>query len=98
MAKGRRVLANGDVFVHIPATDEQYARVRAESEQTGVGVAELVRRAVDTSYRTVGRDERLAAIEAGFGAWIDEAHDEDGAAYVARIRPGMAKRLADANG
>ena len=82
----------------ITLTDEQYARLRAESEQTGLGVAELVLRAVDTSYRTVGREERLAAIEAGFGAWGGEAHDEDGAAYVERIRPGMAKRLADANG
>jgi hypothetical protein len=82
----------------ITLNDEQYARLRAESEQTGVGVAELVRRAVDTSYRTVSREERLAAIEAGFGAWGDEVHDEDGAAYVERIRPGMAKRLADANG
>ena len=82
----------------ITLTDEQYALLRAESEQTGLGLAELVRRAVDTSYRTVGREERLAAIEAGFGAWGDEAHDEDGANYVERIRPGMAKRLADANG
>jgi len=82
----------------ITLTDEQYARLRAESEQTGLKVAELVRRAVDTSYRTFGREERLAAIEAGFGAWGDEAHDEDGATYVERIRPGMAKRLADASG
>jgi hypothetical protein len=82
----------------ITLTDEQYARLRAEAEQTGLGLAELVRRAVDTSYGTTSRTERLAAIEAGFGAWTNEAHDEDGAAYVERIRPGMAKRLADVNG
>ena len=82
----------------ITLTDEQYARLRAESEQTGLKVAELVRRAIDTSYRTMDRDERHAAIEAGFGAWDDGAHDEDGAAYVERIRPGMAKRLANTNG
>ena len=82
----------------ITLTDEQYALLCAEAEQTGLAVAELVRRAVDTSYRATAREARLAAIEAGFGAWGDEAHDEDGAAYVARIRPGMAKRLADANG
>ena len=82
----------------ITLTDEQYARLCAESEQIGLKVAELVRRAVDTSYRTMGGEQRLAAIAAGFGAWDDEAHDEDGAAYVERIRPGMAKRLADANG
>ena len=72
--------------------------LRAEPEQTGLGLAELVRRAVDSSYGTIGREERLAAIEAGFGAWGDDSHDEDGAAYVERIRPGMAKRLADTNG
>jgi hypothetical protein len=82
----------------ITLTDQRYARLRAESEQTGLGLAELVRRAVDTSYGTIGREERLTALEAGFGAWGDGAHDEDGAAYVERIRPGMAKRLADANG
>ena len=82
----------------ITLTDEQYARLRAESEQTGLGVAELVRRAVDTTYHAVGREERLGAIEAGFGSWTDETHDDDGAAYVERIRPGMAKRLADAHG
>lgn len=82
----------------ITLSDEQYARLRAESEQTGLGLAELVRRAVDASYGTMGLEERLAALEAGFGAWTDEAHDEDGAAYVERIRPGMAKRLADAHG
>lgn len=82
----------------ITLTDEQYALLRARSEKTGLGLAELVRRAVDSSYGAMGREERLAAIEAGFGAWDDEAHDEDGAAYVERIRPGMAKRLADANG
>ena len=82
----------------ITLTDEQYARLRAESEQTGLKVAELVRRAVDTSYRTMGREERLAAIEAGFGAWDDGAHDVDGAADVERIRPGMAKRLANTDG
>ena len=82
----------------ITLTDEQYARLCAESEQTGLGVAELVRRAVNASYRTMRGEQRLAAIEAGFGAWDDDANDEDGAAYVERIRPGMAKRLADANG
>lgn len=45
-----------------------------------------------------GRAERLAAIEAGFGAWTDKAHDGDGVTYVERIRPGMVKSLADANG
>lgn len=82
----------------ITLTDEQYALLRAEAEQTGLTVADLVRRAVDTSYRATDREKRLAAIEAGFGAWGDEAHAEDGAAYVERIRPGIAKRLADANG
>ncbi len=44
----------------ITLTDKQYARLRAESEQTGLGLSELVRRAVDTSYATMGREERLA--------------------------------------
>lgn len=82
----------------IMLTDERYALLCAEAERTGLAVAELVRRAVDTSYRATAREERVAAIEAGFGAWGDEDHDENGAAYVERIRPGIAKRLADANG
>jgi hypothetical protein len=57
---------------------------------TGLGLAELVRRAVDTSYGTIGREERLTALEAGFGAWGDEAHDEDGPAVVAATEEGAA--------
>lgn len=36
----------------ITLTDDQYERLRTESERTGVGLAELVRRAVDRSYGT----------------------------------------------
>jgi len=44
----------------ITLPDEQNARLRVEAAQAGLALAELVRRAVDTSYGTMGREERLA--------------------------------------
>jgi hypothetical protein len=75
-------------------TDEQYARLRTESERTGVGLAELVRRAVDRSYGSTLHDAILDGLTDSFGGWQDE--DQDGASYVEALRGGMAGRLADA--
>ncbi len=76
----------------ITLTDEQYERLRNESRRSGMGLAELVRRALDSVYGCQSREELLEALEASFGSW--EGRDEDGAAYVEGRRRGMAQRLA----
>ncbi len=77
----------------ITLTDEQYERLRAESARSGLGLAELVRRAMDRYYGSTPTDKRLEALEASFGGW--HRRDDDGEAYVARLRRGMARRLAE---
>ena len=77
----------------ITLTDEQYERLRSESERTGLGLAELVRRAVDRSYGSTLHDAIVEGLDASFAAWSDQ--DDDGAAYVEGLRRGMARRLAD---
>jgi hypothetical protein len=78
----------------ITLTDEQYARLRRESARSGLGLADLVRRAVDRSYGVVPHDELLGVLDDTFGRWRER--DGDGAAYVDSLRRGMARRLADA--
>lgn len=78
----------------ITLTDEQYERLRNETERSGLGLAELIRRAVDHSYGTADRHELLGALNDSFGCWTESA--DDGAAFVTRLRRGMARRLADA--
>lgn len=77
----------------ITLTDAQYERLRGEAARSGLGLAELVRRAVERSYGTADREELLEALEASFGACT--GRDEDGAAYVEGLRRGMSRRLAD---
>lgn len=77
----------------ITLTDDQYERLRDESARSGLGLAELVRRAVDQSYGTVSGQELLAVLDDTFGRWVDR--DVDGGAYVERLRRGMGRRLAD---
>ena len=75
----------------ITLTDAQYARLKRESERTGLGLAELIRRSLAATYRTHGT-ERSAALEESFGAWGNR--DFDGEEYVERIRrPGLGARL-----
>lgn len=80
----------------ITLEDEQYARLRAESAHTGLGLAELVRRAIDEVYGTSTVAERQLRLEASFGAWARvELDDEaDGAEYVEQLRGGLGARLA----
>lgn len=78
----------------ITLTDDQYERLRTESERTGIGLAELVRRAVDRSYGTTKHATTVEALDDSFGSWTDR--DYDGAGYVDGLRRGMARRLADA--
>jgi hypothetical protein len=75
----------------ITLTDEQYERLRAESQRTGLGLAELVRRALDRAYRSVDPEEAVRALDESFGTW--DAPEEGGAGYVERLRRGLARRL-----
>lgn len=75
----------------ITLTVEQYDRLREESARSGLGLAELIRRAVDRSYGSAGASEVLSAVDASFGSWEDR--DVDGAAYVETRRRGREHRL-----
>jgi hypothetical protein len=75
----------------ITLTDEQYERLRAESRETGLGLAELVRRAVDRSYGAVDRSALRTALGDSFGSWSGD----DGAGYVDALRRGMEHRLTE---
>lgn len=76
----------------ITLEDEQYERLRAESRRSGLGLAELVRRALDQTYGTTTAADVEQALDASFGAWGER--DYDGADYVERLRRGMSRRLA----
>jgi hypothetical protein len=76
----------------ITLTDEQYERLRAESRETGLGLAELVRRAVDRSYGTVDRRALRTALDDTFGSWSGAG---DGADHVDALRRGMEHRLSE---
>jgi hypothetical protein len=52
----------------ITLTDRQYAFLRAEAEQTGLALAELIRRAVDGWYRPYTRP-KAKGFELTVGAW-----------------------------
>jgi hypothetical protein len=75
----------------ITLEDEQYARLLAEGARSGLGLAELVRRAVDVVYPSAASIEiKLAALDAGFGAWAED-DGEDRAAYLEALRPGLGE-------
>jgi hypothetical protein len=79
----------------ITLTDEQYELLRSETRRRGVGLAELVRRAINRTYGSTDRDEQLAALEDSFGAWEPA---DDGATFVDRLRRGMSQRFWAGNG
>lgn len=72
--------------LQVTLDDDQYEWLRQRSAATGASIAELVRRSIEDSARgrSVGTKARAAAIRASAGAW--KGRDEDGAAYVERIR------------
>jgi hypothetical protein len=49
-------------------TDEQYAFLKRESHRTGLSAAELVRRALDASYRPEHRP-RVRGFDVSLGVW-----------------------------
>lgn len=81
----------------ITLTDAQYERLKRESEQSGLSMAELVRRAVDGHSGGMSTGEKLDALKAAAGAW--KGRDFDGFEYVERIRrPGLGNRLHERDG
>jgi hypothetical protein len=79
----------------ITLSDRQYELLRLESRRRGVGLAELVRRAIDRTYGGADRGEQLAALEDSFGAW---GAGVDGATFVDQLRRGMGRRLSEPRG
>ena len=77
----------------ITLEDAQYERLVAESRASGVGLAELVRRAIDHVYGRAGADEFMKALDESFGAWATEPLD--GEHYVESIRPARVDRFAE---
>ena len=76
----------------ISLTEEDRRLLDAESARTGKSLSALIRNAVAEVYgdqRDVAAD--ILAIRSAAGAWRDR--DEDGAAYVERLRSG--RRIAD---
>jgi hypothetical protein len=52
----------------ITLTDRQHLFLRDESKRTGLTMAELIRRAVDTTYRPFSRP-RVGGFELSVGLW-----------------------------
>jgi hypothetical protein len=66
--------------MQITLDDAQYERLQAESRRTGLGLAELVRRAVDKAYGVHGHpgpDEFEEAVNEAFGAWSRREADSE---------------------
>jgi len=53
---------------HVTLTDRQHAFLVSESQRTGLPLAELVRRAVDSTYRPHARP-RIRGFEVNVGLW-----------------------------
>ncbi len=78
----------------ITLRDDQYERLRKEAAASGVSLAELIRRAIDSEHVEPSREQRLLALDTSFGAWAEEA-GEDRAAYLKELRGrGVGKRDA----
>jgi hypothetical protein len=52
----------------VTLTDRQHAFLRDEAARTGLSMAELIRRALDTSFRPHAR-LRLRGVEVSLGVW-----------------------------
>jgi len=76
----------------ITLQDDQYALLRAESARTGLGLAELVRRALDATYgRSTTVADRKLRIDTAFGLWIDR--EQELADLEGSLRPGLGHKL-----
>lgn len=79
------------IRTQISLSDADRSVLDAASRRTGLSMSALIREAIHATYGTPGEADRLrAALEASFGAVV---RDEDGAAFVERMRSG--RRLAE---
>ena len=77
----------------ITLEDEQYALLRAESARTGLGLAELVRRALDATYGPrLDATEQKRRLDLAFGLWSDRTDEEIDTLYSS-LRPGLGRKL-----
>ena len=53
----------------ITLEDEQYERLIELSRETGLGLAELIRQAVDERYGRLTPAQRAARLDVAFGGW-----------------------------
>jgi hypothetical protein len=74
--------------------DQQYDRLKLESERTGRSIADLIREAVDDRLKA-DRDRGWEALLASHGAWADRDDIGSGAEYVERIRQPLGDRLRE---
>jgi hypothetical protein len=74
--------------LQITLSDDQYRRLRAESDRTGASLAELMRQSVEAAFPPVASPEqRLKWADEAFGAWADRGDDFD--AMIRQLRPPM---------
>ncbi|MBA2506416.1 MAG: ribbon-helix-helix protein, CopG family [Thermoleophilaceae bacterium] len=77
----------------IMLTDDQYDALKRRSRETGSSLAELIRRAVEQTYREADERAWEQAMEKSFGAWADRDIG-DSVDYVKSLRgPGLGSRL-----
>ena len=62
----------------ITLREDQYRRLRAEAERTGASLSELLRRAVDATYKPtdIPVEDKLRILEETAGLWSDDQADE----------------------
>lgn len=78
----------------ISLTDDERRLLDDEARRTGRSMSSLIRDAVTKVYGPKrGLEDDLRAIDEAAGVW--QSRDEDGAAYVERLRPG--RRLDEAS-
>lgn len=77
--------------MQITVDDEQYILLRERSRSSGASIAELIRRAIDESFRMGDRQARLDNLRESAGAWADRpagSEADQGAEYVESLRRG----------
>jgi hypothetical protein len=76
--------------MQITLDDQQYERLRIQSRLTGASIAALIRRAVDVEYGSeLTTEQRIEALNKGFGAWANRPEGDDPHAEWRALRPGM---------
>jgi hypothetical protein len=77
----------------ITFTDRQHALLIYESNRSGLSMAELVRRAVDRTFRPVSRRPSVRGFEVSVGVW----REEDAAKVARRVRPRRPRLFDDSS-